>query len=79
MYGKIEIRIRDNGNGIPAEIREKIFNPFFTTKPAGQGTGLGLSISHDVIVPPRRDRGEIKVETEAGKFTEFVVRLPKNG
>jgi len=73
---KIEIRIRDNGNGIPAEIREKIFNPFFTTKPAGQGTGLGLSISHDIIV--QQHRGEIKVETEEGKFTEFVVRLPKN-
>jgi signal transduction histidine kinase len=72
---KIEIRIRDNGNGIPAEIREKIFNPFFTTKPTGQGTGLGLSISHDIIV--QQHHGEIKVETEEGKFTEFVVRLPR--
>jgi signal transduction histidine kinase len=72
---KIEIRIRDNGNGIPAEIREKIFTPFFTTKPTGQGTGLGLSISHDIIV--QQHRGEIKVETEEGKFTEFVVRLPR--
>ncbi len=71
----IEIRIRDNGNGIPKDIREKIFNPFFTTKPAGQGTGLGLSISHDIIV--QQHRGEIKVETEEGKFTELVVRLPK--
>jgi two-component system NtrC family sensor kinase len=59
------------------DIREKIFNLFFTTKPTGQGTGLGLSISYDIIVPPRRDRGEIKVETEEGKFTEFVVRLPR--
>jgi signal transduction histidine kinase/ligand-binding sensor domain-containing protein len=73
---KIEIRIRDNGNGIPAEIREKIFNPFFTTKPTGQGTGLGLSISYDIIV--QQHRGEIKVETENGKFAEFVVRLPKH-
>jgi signal transduction histidine kinase len=71
---KIEIRIRDNGNGIPKDIREKIFNPFFTTKPTGQGTGLGLSISYDIIV--QQHRGEIKVETEVGKFTEFVVRLP---
>jgi signal transduction histidine kinase/ligand-binding sensor domain-containing protein len=72
----IEIRIRDNGNGIPADIREKIFNPFFTTKPAGQGTGLGLSISYDIIV--QEHHGEIKVETEEGRFTEFVVRLPRN-
>jgi signal transduction histidine kinase/ligand-binding sensor domain-containing protein len=72
---KIEIRIRDNGNGIPPDIREKIFNPFFTTKPTGQGTGLGLSISYDIIV--QQHRGEIQVETEEGKFTEFVVRLPK--
>ncbi|MCG3154930.1 MAG: Adaptive-response sensory-kinase SasA [bacterium] len=72
---KIEIRIRDNGNGIPKDIREKIFNPFFTTKPTGQGTGLGLSISHDLIV--QQHRGEIKVETEEGKFTEFVISLRK--
>ncbi len=72
---KIEIRIRDNGNGIPRNIREKIFNPFFTAKPTGQGTGLGLSISHDIIV--QQHRGEIKVETEEGKFTEFVVRSPR--
>ncbi|MGH7602061.1 MAG: sensor histidine kinase, partial [bacterium] len=76
LGNKIEIRIRDNGNGIPAEVREKIFNPFFTTKPTGQGTGLGLSISYDIIV--QQHRGEIKVETEEGKFTEFVVLLPKN-
>ncbi len=74
---KIEILIRDNGNGIPPDVREKIFNPFFTTKPTGQGTGLGLSISHDIIV--QQHQGEIKMETEEGKFTEFVVRLPKNG
>jgi len=76
FIAKIEIRIRDNGNGIPVEVREKIFNPFFTTKPTGQGKGLGLSISYDIIV--QQHRGEIKVETEEGKFTEFVVRLPKD-
>jgi len=76
LHGQIEIRIRDNGNDIPAEVREKIFNPFFTTKPAGQGTGLGLSISYDIIV--QEHKGEIKVETEEGKFTEFVVLLPVN-
>ncbi len=73
---RVEIRIRDNGNGIPAEIREKIFNPFFTTKPSGQGTGLGLSISYDIIV--QEHKGEIEMETEEGKFTEFVVRLPRS-
>ncbi len=72
---KIEIRIRDNGNGIPQDVREKIFNPFFTTKPTGQGTGLGLSISYDIIV--QQHRGEIKLETEAGKFTEFIIQLPQ--
>ena len=75
LKNKIEIRIRDNGNGIPVAVREKIFNPFFTTKPTGQGTGLGLSISYDIIV--QQHRGEINVETEEGKFTEFVVRLPR--
>ena len=73
---KVEIRIRDNGNGIPKEIRDKIFNPFFTTKPSGQGTGLGLSISYDIVV--QQHRGEIAVDSEEGKFTEFVIRLPKN-
>lgn len=74
--GAVEIRLSDNGNGIPPEIREKIFNPFFTTKPTGQGTGLGLSISYDIIV--QEHRGEITVKTEEGKFTEFVVRLPRS-
>ena len=72
---KVEIRIRDNGNGIPREVRDKIFKPFFTTKPAGQGTGLGLSISYDIIV--HEHKGELEVETKEGEFTEFVVRLPK--
>ncbi len=73
--GKVEIRIRDNGNGIPKDICEKIFTPFFTTKPAGQGTGLGLSISYDIIV--QQHGGQIKVESEEGRFTEFVISLPK--
>jgi len=72
---RIEIRIRDNGPGIPPEVRDKIFTPFFTTKPTGEGTGLGLSISYDIIV--QQHRGEINVETEEGKFTEFVIRLPR--
>jgi signal transduction histidine kinase len=71
----VEIRVRDNGNGIPASIRDDIFTPFFTTKPAGQGTGLGLSLSHDIIV--KGHNGRIWFETEEGKFTEFIIRLPK--
>jgi two-component system NtrC family sensor kinase len=71
----IEIRIRDNGTGIPEEIKAKIFNPFFTTKPAGEGTGLGLSMSHDIIV--KQHGGTIRVDTEAGVFTEFIVTLPR--
>ena len=72
---KVEIRIRDNGTGIPAEVKEKIFNPFFTTKPAGEGTGLGLSMSHDIIV--KQHGGRIEVETELGQFTEFRIVLPR--
>ena len=72
---KVEIRIRDNGTGIPEEIKEKIFNPFFTTKPSGEGTGLGLSMSHDIIV--KQHGGSIEVETEPGLFTEFKVVLPR--
>jgi two-component system NtrC family sensor kinase len=71
----VEIRIRDNGTGIRPEIREKMFNPFFTTKPAGEGTGLGLSMSHDIIV--KQHRGTIRVDTELGEFTEFIVTLPR--
>lgn len=71
----VEIRIKDNGFGIPPEIGDKIFHPFFTTKPTGEGTGLGLSISHDIIVG--QHRGEIKVETEPGLYTEFIIVLPK--
>ncbi len=71
----VEIRIRDNGTGIPAEVKEKLFNPFFTTKPAGEGTGLGLSISHDIIV--KQHAGSIEVDTEPGQFTEFRIILPR--
>ena len=72
---RVEIRIRDNGTGIPPEVKEKLFNPFFTTKPAGEGTGLGLSISHDIIV--KQHGGSIEVDTEPGKFTEFRIVLPR--
>ena len=72
---RVEIRIRDNGIGIPPEVREKMFNPFFTTKPAGEGTGLGLSISHDIIV--KQHAGSIEVDTEPGAFTEFRIILPR--
>ena len=71
----IEIRIRDNGPGIPPEVREKMFNPFFTTKPTGEGTGLGLSMTHDIIV--KQHGGRIDVETESGAFTEFIITLPR--
>jgi len=71
----VEIRIRDNGTGIPAEVQEKMFNPFFTTKPAGEGTGLGLSMTHDIIV--KQHGGRIDVDTEPGIFTEFIVTLPR--
>jgi signal transduction histidine kinase len=73
--GQVEIRIRDNGPGIPAELREKIFNPFFTTKPPGQGTGLGLSISYEIVV--QQHHGAFQVETEPGEFTEFIITLPR--
>ena len=72
---RVEIRIRDNGIGIPPEVREKMFNPFFTTKPAGEGTGLGLSISHDIIV--KQHSGSIEVDTQPGEFTEIQVVLPR--
>jgi two-component system NtrC family sensor kinase len=74
---RVEIRIRDNGTGIPPEVKEKMFNPFFTTKPAGEGTGLGLSISHDIIV--KQHGGFIEIETKPGEFTEFRIVLPRAG
>lgn len=73
----VEIRIRDNGTGIPSEVREKMFNPFFTTKPPGEGTGLGLSLSHDIIV--KQHSGSIEVDTVPGEFTEFRIVLPRKG
>jgi GAF domain-containing protein len=73
----IEIRIRDNGTGIPEEIREKIFNPFFTTKPAGEGTGLGLSMTHDIVV--KQHGGALDVESSPGSYTEFRIVLPRGG
>jgi GAF domain-containing protein len=77
LGGRVEIRIRDNGTGIPPEVKEKLFNPFFTTKPAGEGTGLGLSISHDIIV--KQHGGSIEVDTQPGAFTEFRIILPRTG
>ena len=73
---EVEIRIRDNGNGIPQEVRDRIFNPFFTTKPAGAGTGLGLSLTYDIIV--QEHKGEIKVDTKEGEFAEFIITIPKH-
>ena len=72
---RVEIRIRDNGTGIPPDVKDKMFNPFFTTKPAGEGTGLGLSISHDIIV--KQHGGSIEVDTRSGEFTEFRIILPR--
>jgi two-component system, NtrC family, sensor kinase len=71
----VEIRIRDNGTGIAPEVKERMFNPFFTTKPAGEGTGLGLSLSYDIIV--KQHAGSIEVDTQPGEFTEFRVVLPR--
>jgi two-component system, NtrC family, sensor kinase len=70
----VEIRVKDNGPGIPAEIKDKIFQPFFTTKPTGQGTGLGLSLSYDIV---KAHGGELKVETNEGEGTTFIIHLPK--
>ena len=74
---RVEISIRDNGTGMLPEVKEKIFNPFFTTKPAGEGTGLGLSLSHDIVV--KQHGGSIEVDTRPGEFTEFRVILPRSG
>jgi signal transduction histidine kinase len=71
----VEITIRDNGTGIPPEIRDKMFNPFFTTKRAGEGTGLGLSITHDIIV--KQHSGSMEVDTQPGVFTEIRIILPR--
>ena len=72
--GNVLISVKDNGNGIPQHVFDKIFQPFFTTKPTGQGTGLGLSLSYDIV---KAHGGELKVETKEGEFTEFIIQLPK--
>lgn len=72
---RVEIRIRDNGAGIPPDVKEKMFNPFFTTKPPGEGTGLGLSLSHDIVV--KQHGGLIEVDSQAGQFTEIRIVLPR--
>ena len=71
----VEIRVRDNGTGVPADIRDKLFQPFFTTKPTGEGTGLGLSITYDIVT--KAHDGTITVNSEVDEFTEFVVTLPR--
>ena len=76
LADRIEIRIRDNGNGIPHAIQEKIFNPFFTTKPAGSGTGLGLSLSYDIVT--QEHKGEIRIDTKEGEYTEFIIVIPRD-
>ena len=73
INGKIEIRVRDNGMGIRSKAFDKIFQPFFTTKPPGQGTGLGLSLSYDMV---KAHGGELKVDTKEGQFAEFIIELP---
>jgi signal transduction histidine kinase len=72
---QVEVRVRDNGVGMPREVREKLFTPFFTTKPTGEGTGLGLSISYEIVV--RQHGGTIAVDSRPGEFTEFVMQLPR--
>ncbi len=75
INGKIEIKVEDNGNGIPQKVLDKIFQPFFTTKPTGQGTDLGLSLSYDII---KAHGGELKVETKESEFAEFIIQLPNS-
>ncbi|HMR42162.1 MAG TPA: ATP-binding protein, partial [Ignavibacteria bacterium] len=70
---KVEISVKDNGNGIPQKVMDKIFQPFFTTKPTGQGTGLGLSLSYDIV---KAHGGELKVETVEGEGSEFSIIIP---
>ena len=72
----MEIRVCDNGVGIPPEVKEKLFQPFFTTKPTGEGTGLGLSLSYDIVT--QQHGGTITVDSREGEFTEFTVRLPRS-
>jgi signal transduction histidine kinase len=72
----VEVRVRDNGAGIPADIKDKLFQPFFTTKPTGEGTGLGLSISYDIIV--KQHGGSIAVDSRVGEYSEFTIRLRRS-
>ena len=72
----VEVRVRDNGPGIAHEIRDKLFQPFVTTKPTGEGTGLGLSIAWDIIT--QQHGGAIEVDSQVGEFTEFTMRLPRS-
>jgi len=74
LDGKVQIRVKDNGNGIPQKILDKIYHPFFTTKPTGEGTGLGLSLSYDIIT--KGHGGELKVETKEGEYASFNIILP---
>jgi two-component system, NtrC family, sensor kinase len=73
LFDKIELKVIDNGVGIPQKILDKIFQPFFTTKPTGEGTGLGLSLSYDIV---KAHGGELKVETKEGEGSEFIIQLP---
>ena len=72
----VEIRVRDNGIGIPVEIKDKLFQPFFTTKPPGEGTGLGLSITYDIVT--QQHGGSITVDSKVGEYSEFIIRLPRS-
>ena len=72
---QIYISVKDNGNGIPQKAIDKIFQPFFTTKPTGQGTGLGLSLSYDII---KAHGGELKTDNKEGEYAEFIIQLPFN-
>jgi two-component system NtrC family sensor kinase len=76
MDGAVEIRVRDNGIGIPPEIQDRLFQPFFTTKPPGEGTGLGLSMSYDIVT--QQHGGSISVDSKIGEYSEFTVRLPRS-
>ena len=73
-HSNVEVSVKDNGNGIPMEIKDKIFQPFFTTKPTGEGTGLGLSLSYDIIT--KGHGGELKVEAKEGEGSQFIIQIP---
>jgi signal transduction histidine kinase len=72
----VEIKVRDNGIGIPEEVKDKLFQPFFTTKPTGEGTGLGLSISYDIVT--QQHGGSITADSKVGEYSEFTIRLPRS-